>query len=148
MDRAVARQLATGVTMTGVAGVALAGFLPWLRSGRVVRDSFEVVRIADELDVAAGVPQDLAIAVWYVLPLLCASAVLACVVHRPALTAVAALAAGLVAFVAGALTVRSPFAAQVGAWVAMATGAIACVGAVALLVVDRTAAPIGAPRPE
>jgi hypothetical protein len=127
MDRTVVGRIGRRVVVGGAVVVAVAGFLPWLRSGQVVRDSFQVVRVADHLDLADGVGQQVAIGLWYVLPALCALTVLAAVIHRLTAMAVLGVLVGVVAVAAAGLTIRAPFPSEAGPWVALLAGAVTVV---------------------
>lgn len=79
-----------------VAVEALAGFLPWLRSGQRERDGFELVDTARSLDVLdAGWQRAIAVG-WYLVPLAAALCCLAALLHHWRLAAGLAVGAGLV----------------------------------------------------
>jgi hypothetical protein len=121
------------VCVGGAAATAAVGFLPWLRSGRVSRDSFEVVRAADQLDLAEGLLRQVAIGVWYLLPALCALVLLTAVLRRQLVMSVLALAVGFVALTGGALAIASPLTTQIGAPAAVFAGLATLAGAVTTL---------------
>jgi hypothetical protein len=128
---------AVSVTLIGLAGVVVAAFLPWLASGRVERNSFDTVRSAERLGVAEARWQELLLDAWYLLPLLGALALAAMVLHRPALAAWLALAAGAIAAVVGIMVVGAPVSSRSGPIVAIGMGVLTVGGALWLLRVER-----------
>jgi lipopolysaccharide export LptBFGC system permease protein LptF len=84
------------VFVAAVSTEALAGFLPWLRSGQRERDGFELVDAARSLDVLdAGWQRALAVA-WYLVPLTAALSCLALLLRRRRTAAGLAVGAGVV----------------------------------------------------
>lgn len=91
-----------GVVTAGLA-VAVAGtFLPWLRSGTVERDSYQVAGVVDHFDLLDNVFATAALKSWIALPLLATGCVLLLVLRR--LRTGAALA-GALAIIVGTVSV-------------------------------------------
>lgn len=113
--------------------VLLGAALPWGRSGRVDRSSFELVRLARRLDVLEGVMATVA-KLWLTAPMVVAALTVAAISgqRRLALTLGAVVVAAAVAL-AIALH-RSPLLPRYGVYVTM-VGAGVLVIAVALSVV-------------
>jgi hypothetical protein len=55
------------VTLTGLVTVAVGTFLPWLRSGSVLRDSYESIAVVRTVGVLDGNPLTLVIDAWTLL---------------------------------------------------------------------------------
>ncbi|MGH9211439.1 MAG: hypothetical protein ACRD2C_12270 [Acidimicrobiales bacterium] len=81
--------------LAGLAVEAVAGFLPWIRTGQRERNGFELIDAARTLDVLeSGVHRAFALA-WYVVPLAATLCWLAVLLHRPRIGALLALTTGL-----------------------------------------------------
>src|SRR6478736_1716909 len=101
-----ARVLGPAVTSVGAAAIGLAAFLPWLENGHATRNSFEMIRAADLLDVingAAGV----ALKAWYFVPLLVGIVWLTAALDRARLTAVFGVVLVLATIVVSGVVLRS-----------------------------------------
>ncbi|MFO7193656.1 hypothetical protein [Thermocrispum agreste] len=59
------------VAIAGLLAVGIGGFLPWVRSGLVVRSSFEIAGIAERLGSRAYPILDVMFACWVAIPLVC-----------------------------------------------------------------------------
>lgn len=95
--RVIARRV---VLVAGLVAVVIGTFLPWLRSGRVDRNSYaagDALRQLEKLPTAVGYLLD----AWPFLALLCALAAAAAVLNR---MPVAAVAGGVAAAVAGSVS--------------------------------------------
>ena len=117
------------ITAISAAVIGLAAYLPWLRTGHVTRNSFQMMRTAELLDVVTGVAA-VALRAWYLVPVLVALVWLAAALDRPRLMATLALVlAGATAAVAS-VVLRSGLATGLGPRLALlgATGAV--IGAV------------------
>ncbi|MEX2658737.1 MAG: hypothetical protein WD232_03495 [Acidimicrobiales bacterium] len=116
------------VTAVGVAGTALASFLPWARSGERLRNSYELIDVVGRLELIPVVlvgPSRL----WSLLPL---AAVLTCIAvffQRPWCTTVLSLFVGLAALGLVVAVVDSPLGVGFGAWAATLTGVLSAIGA-------------------
>lgn len=129
------RNLATPWTSAWVAVLAasaavIGSFLPWARSGQTSRTSYELIGVAERLDVLDGGWARLA-AVWLLVPVATGSAWLALSFSRLRLAATLAASVGVQAVVAAAVTERSPLAAETGVTVGRWAGLVA-LGAAAL----------------
>lgn len=122
----------------GILLILVGGFLPWLRSGRAWRNSYEMVRTADRLGlVGDGFQRVLAVG-WYLVPLLCGLTLAAVALDRHRLSHIGITAvAGLVATTV-IVTVRAPLPSGWGPKVAGAGAVLALAGS-ALEAVDRRA---------
>lgn len=94
-----ARHRWAGLGVAGLILVITGAFLPWARSGRTERDSFEFAGIADRI---AGEPAlEIGLGAWIAMPLLCVTCVPLYVLGlariSAALTAVLAAATGAIA---------------------------------------------------
>ena len=56
--------------------------MPWLRSGRAWRNSYEVVRTADRLGLVANGYESVLAVCWYLVPFLCGLTLTAIVLDR------------------------------------------------------------------
>ncbi|HYU66325.1 MAG TPA: hypothetical protein VEK09_06195, partial [Jatrophihabitantaceae bacterium] len=82
--------LAYSVGAAGLVGVLLGTFLPWLRSGDVLRNSYASFGVLNRLIGFHGV-SDLAVRVWPLIGLCCAGVVVAVVAASRRVAAVLAL---------------------------------------------------------
>jgi len=95
--------LAYSVGAAGLAGVLLGTFLPWLRSGDVLRNSYTSFGVLNRLIGFHGV-SDLAVRAWPLIGLCCAGVVVAVVAaSRRVATVLALVTAGWSAAVASAV---------------------------------------------
>lgn len=136
MSSAEKPQRSVAVCALGAVVVAGASFLPWGGSGRAERTSFELVGVAERLDVLSSTASDLA-QLWYLLPLVGALCGLAAVTGRW----VGALIAGIVVAVAGAAmavaVIDSPVRPLGGPYVTLGGSLLVCLGVVLLLIERR-----------
>ena len=105
--------IAIGVS---VAATGLSLFLPWGRSGRTDRSSFDLVESALRLDLVdiSFLGQG-----WFLVPLLASLSLLTLAVGRWALGAALALIVGMSTFVVAQLAHDTPVETRYGLWVAM-----------------------------
>jgi hypothetical protein len=129
------RPAATALVLAGAVGVAGASFLPWVRSGRAHRSSYEVVEAADRLGVVSGAGA-LAVRAWFLLPLVVAGACLAASVGRPRLAVALGGLAGAAAALLVHLVGRSALTTELGWTATLVAGAVVLVGA-ALFAIGR-----------
>ncbi len=95
--------LAYSVGAAGLVGVLLGTFLPWLRSGEVLRNSYTSFGVLNRLIGFHGV-SDLAVRAWPLIGLCCAGVVVAVVAaSRRVATVLALVTAGWSAAVASAV---------------------------------------------
>jgi hypothetical protein len=113
--------------VAGALGVVAGSFLPYARSGRAVRTSYEVVATAERLEVVTG-PAATLLRGWYLVPLLGAGAWLAAVTGRRVLLVSSCGILGVAALVLGGLLRRSPLTADVGVAIASLAGVLALLG--------------------
>src|SRR5262245_66012238 len=90
-----------GWLTVGGAGVVLVGtFLPWLRSGDVWRNSYEVWRSADRLGVVSGLPLQIVHVAWFLVLVATGLVLLAVALDRPAFARAVAVPLAFLAAVA------------------------------------------------
>jgi hypothetical protein len=124
--------------VTAVVVEALAGFLPWLRSGQRARNGFELVDAARSLDVLdAGWQRALAVG-WYLVPLAATLCCLAVLLDRERAAAGLALAAGVVGMTITLLVELAPIPVLAGLRLSL-VGATAAVAAGSLELKPRRA---------
>jgi hypothetical protein len=116
----------------GAGVVAGAGFLPWARSGRTPRSSFDLARLADRLDLVGARWQELLLAIWITVPLLAALGLLGAALDRPRPALVAAGLASVLGTIAVVLATRTPLPLLYGVWVTLA-GAVVGIGGITSL---------------
>jgi hypothetical protein len=97
-------------------------FLPWARSGEVQRNSFELVRSAERLEVGVPWVGPLAV-VWFLIPAGAGLALLLLGVGRTVPAALLALAVGLVSAVLGMVVLSSSLDAGIAPVLAVVSGA-------------------------
>lgn len=87
-------------TLVTLAAVATAGgtFLPWLRSGKHDRTSYQLLALLDSLGFASSGPVGWAVRLWPLVPLICAIAAVASWRGMWPVSSLAGLAAGAYAF--------------------------------------------------
>ena len=131
------RRLAAVLTAIGLALVVVGSFLPWFRSGRRARSSYELFDLVDRLDLLSDGMARVAIAGWLLVPLAAAGAVAALLLGRTTVGAVISIVVGLYTAVLASV-VRST-AGRWEAGTAMATigGIVATVGGLVLLASTR-----------
>ena len=129
--------VARTLMLTAVAAEALAGFLPWVRSGRRERTSFELIDAARTLDVLdSGLARGLAVA-WYLVPLAAALCWLAVLLHFRRTAAVVAIAVGLLGVGLAFSIERAPVASLAGVRATLVAGVAVIAGAGIELMVER-----------
>lgn len=136
-DRRQTLEILTWLAILAASTALVAAFLPWGRSGQTSRSSFQLIGVADRLDVLQGSARSAAY-LWFVLPVLVGLAWLARSVGRSALAASLAATAGLICLAASELTVRSPLAVEYGATIARWAGIVAAGAAAAHHLVARS----------
>ncbi|MCP4085280.1 MAG: hypothetical protein GY745_09570 [Actinomycetia bacterium] len=111
-----------------LAGLLVVGvgtmFLPWASSGQTSRNSIELMRSADRLDLLDGWMASVGLGVWLAMPFVAAAAVVALTLgHRLLGTALGAVVA--VTLVAGVWAVKAaPLRADGGMTVALIVGVL------------------------
>ena len=121
----------------GGAAVLVVAFLPWVRSGERDRNSFELLRSADRLDLIDGVVQRAAQIGWLLLPVAVGMVVVALALGHGRIAAAGALAAGLASLIIGALVVSSALDSTPWPAVAFALGVGVALVATIELVQER-----------
>ena len=116
----------TGVPIWLPANVAVLSVLcllaPWARTGTVDRSTVGLLSSASALDVWGGRDEAMALAAWYLLPMLAAVAVLAAAWGHPRFSAWSVVPIGPLMVMAWLAVVWSPFDARWGAWLGTASG--------------------------
>ena len=110
---------------------------PWARSGRVDRSTIELLSSASALARWDGNDERLALAAWFLLPVLAAAAAVGAGWGTPRFSAACVLPIGPLMAMAWLAVVRSPFDARWGALAGTVTGLTATVLAALLLIRTR-----------
>lgn len=134
--------------------IILGSFLPWVRSGTVQRDSFEVAGVVDRLGPDDIMLLDVALSAWIVIPLLCIVCVVLYVLGLPrtsagfaAIVSAAAGTIGLTTYVIGHDGPEIASAVAAGPLTTFVGGVVAMTGSVGT-VVGRRDRPTAAERPQ
>jgi hypothetical protein len=99
---------AAAVTATGLVIVAVGTFLPWVRSGTVLRDSYQSIAVVRSIGVLDGTPLTLLIDVWTLLiPISTVCLIAYALGFRRSSATVSAVVAIISGTVSGAATVIS-----------------------------------------
>ena len=117
------------VTATGAFAIGVVAFLPWLRTGHATRNSFQMMRTAELLDVVTG-PTSVALRAWYLVPVLVALVWLAAALERPRIMAALAVALVLATGAAAVVVLRSGVPTGSAPRLALLAAATTLVGAV------------------
>lgn len=142
--------------------IGAGGFLPWVRSGTVSRDSFELAGVLDRHGHDGGSLLGVVLSAWIVVPLGCVLCVAAYLLGRPRLAALLSITislfagtVGVWAYVVGSNVSGTIVAVSTGPVTTAAGSGIACVGGLGVLLVkwrqaavrDRNAAARHAGKP-
>lgn len=130
----VALDVAVGI---GLAVAVAITFAPWLRSGEARRDSHQLVRAAERLDVFDGAAAAAVRVGWALLPLVAALGVLALVRGWRRSGLAAGVAVGVTLLVVGFGLTRAGELADWGATAAMVVGGVLAVAGTVGLVTGR-----------
>jgi hypothetical protein len=101
-----------------------------------VRDSYELVAVADRLDLLAS-PWAGASAAWTLLPLCTVLAGVGVASHRPFVIGTISLTVGIASISLAVVVFASPLGTELGARAAVVTGAISVVGALVVIAEQR-----------
>jgi hypothetical protein len=107
--------------------VAVASFLPWASSGRASRDSYELVRAAERLDIVTGAAARLAEG-WYLVTLLAVAVCAGAIFERPLFVVILSLAVALAAVSLVVAVRASPLTLEVGSGVTLVSACVAAAG--------------------
>jgi hypothetical protein len=117
------------VAVAGAAVVVVGAFLPWIRSGTTTRNSFAMLRIADDLGVVHGWARRTMLVSWFVMPAACGALVLVSLGRRRWPAVVVSVAIAVVAFLLWVAAVSSPLPLTYGASVNLGGVTLLVVGA-------------------
>ena len=117
----------TALSVVGTVAVAVASFLPWARSGRASRDSYELVRAAERLDIVTGTAATLAEG-WYLVALVAVAACAGAIFERPLFVVILSLAVATAAVSLVVAVRASPLTLEVGSGVALVSAGVAAAG--------------------
>jgi hypothetical protein len=124
---------ATWVAAGAAGALAVAGFLPWARSGSVSRSGYTLARTVRDTGLAEGALAKMLTAGVLVVPVLASAAWLAAALAQRVVVAAVVLAAGLLGAGAAGLVLRSDAVdARWGAVAGMACALLAVAGAATL----------------
>jgi hypothetical protein len=115
------------VALAGAAVVVVGAFLPWVRSGSATRNSFAMLRLADDLGAIHGWTRRTVLVAWFIMPAACGVLVLVSLGRRRWPAVVLAAAIGLLALIV--------WGAARGSSLSLAYGAAVNQGGVTLLIV-------------
>lgn len=101
--RAPWSHITAGITAAGLLTSGVGGFLPWVRSGTVSRDSFELAGVLDRHGQEVNALLSVVLSVWIVVPLGCALCIAAYLLGRPRPAAVLSIMISLIAGTVGVL---------------------------------------------
>jgi hypothetical protein len=97
-----------GIGGAGLALIAIATFLPWFRSGSVLRDSYETISVARTLKIAEGTPLTPIMNAWtMIIPAITLCVVVYAISFRRVAATMAAILAILCGTIVQLLPVRS-----------------------------------------
>jgi len=132
-----------GLSCAGLVAVVLGSFLPWFRSGGVLRDSYETAALAGHFTLGAGTFVEVALRSWIAVPLLSAGCVVAYALRlfrtAATFTAVLAIFVGTVALVTavqGSEAQGYIGVATGGPWTSSAGAITALIGAIGTAVTN------------
>ncbi len=128
------RRVAVATTFASCAVIQLATQLEWIRSGSASRNSYEMFRSAQRLGLDQLTPFRV---IWFLLPVLCLGSVLMVSLARERVGAVFLAAASLISLGAGIAVVRSGLGAGPGAPLAVVSGVLGAVVAIAVVITAR-----------
>ena len=123
-------RIATGLTVAGTMGTAVAPVLPWARTGRTERSGFALAHLAQRLDLAHSWPLKALLFAVVLLPMFAAVVWTAAALEWRRVMAAVAVVAGGVAIAGAVIVWRSSVDALVGPVVGAGAGAAALAGAV------------------
>ncbi len=130
----------------GLALVVVGSFMPWLRSGRAWRNSYDVVRTADRLGLVGEGHQRIFAVSWYLVPLLVGLTLTAIVFERRRLSYLGSTAVGALVVTMAAIAWHARFRSGGGPDVAAFGALLAIVGSI-VAAADRRARASGPGRP-
>ena len=122
------RRLAAVLTAIGLALVVVGSFLPWFRSGRRARSSYELFDLVDRLDLLSEGVARVAIAGWLLVPLAAAAAAAALLLGRTTVGAMISIVVGLYTAVLASVVRSTAGRWEVGTAMATIGGIVASVG--------------------
>ena len=129
--------MATGAMVVLALAATATTFAPWGSSGSRTRSSYDIVDVADRAGVLPETVGTLAV-VWFFIPVLCGSVLLAVAWRRVRLAACGAATLGGLVTAGGVLVARSPLVSEPGVFVGVVVGGFTVLaGAVVLRTVSR-----------
>ena len=125
--------------MTAVgAGVVLVGsFLPWYRSGRRARSSYDLFAVVERIGALPGPVATVAVSIWVAVPLVVALVMAALLLRRMVLAALVAMGLGLYALTLALIVGSASSSWEAGVIAASIGGVTSFVGGAALLIAAR-----------
>jgi hypothetical protein len=127
-----ARRAGIGASAVGMVVVVAGSFLPWVRTGRRARASFDLVGVADRLGVVRSGVVTVVAHAWVLVPLLVAVALAATALGAARVAAVLAVVTGSATLLLAWTVLGSPLSIAPGLPVSTAGGMMAIVGGVLL----------------
>lgn len=133
------RKVALVAAVGGAVGAVVASFLPWLRSGSVVRSGFALARDAWGAGLADVDLGKALVVAWFLSPVTAAGAWTAAALGRFEAAGFLAIATGAVVIIAAISVLASRSGGEVGPYAAVFAGAVACAGGFRLMFGGRRA---------
>jgi hypothetical protein len=121
------------VVSAGALLVVLGSFLPWLRSGRRARSSYELLELAERFGFAEGFWARTAVTLWPFVPLLAVTAAVAAWLGWRVLSAVLAFTVAGYTTAVAIVVGRAPLVRLAGIPTTIAGAAVMAIGAAALV---------------
>jgi uncharacterized membrane protein len=117
--------------------VLLAAFVPWVVTGRARRNSFDLLRAADRLDLLHGTVQRWAAVGWYLMPLAVGVIWLAAATSRRIVVVVGGAIVGALAIALGVTVEASILRTEPGTPATIVLGGLTLAGAAMVALVTE-----------
>lgn len=140
MSATLSERARRAVTVAAVLAVAIetaCAFLPWVRTGRRDRTSFELISAARELDVLRSPLERVAATAWYLMPLLAALVALTAALAARRAMGLMAITTGFLGLAIGRGVLVAPFAYYAPLVICTIASGFAVIAGLLLLVTTR-----------
>ena len=117
--------------------VLVGSFLPWYRSGRRARTSYDLFAVVERIGALPGPVATVAVSIWVAVPLVVALVVAALLLRRMVLAALVAVGLGLYALTLALIVGSASSSWEAGVIAASIGGITSFVGGAALLITAR-----------
>jgi hypothetical protein len=132
-----ASRVAAGITAAGAGVVLVGSFLPWYRSGRRARSSYDLFAVVERIGALPGPVATVAVSIWVAVPVVVAVVIAALLLRRKVLAALVALVLGSYALTLALIVGSASSSWEAGVIVAAVGGITSVVGGTALLIATR-----------